>query len=289
MIEAIELFGSYYKKSLPPSEILKLVSLSEKKNAYYATLSGGQKQRLSLGLALENKLFLRNMDDLFWTMIFPLFFMFLYGFIYKDIVWQDYGMKAIDYIMPGIIIMALMVTGIMASATGFIEDRQKGIYRRLSVTPLKKHIIILSQIINHYMIMLIQTFIIMIIGILLFNVSISGNYFLLWFVITLGAVCFLSIGFSLVSFVKNARAATPVCMIVFFILLFLGGIFFPLNVMPGFLQVISNILPSTHLNDALRMVAIEGLGISSMYKELLIIGGWIVVSLVLSIKFFKWE
>lgn len=194
---------------------------------------------LSKQLALENKLFLRNMDDLFWTKIFPLFFMFLYGFIYKDTVWPDYGMKAIDYIMPGI--------------------------------------------------MLIQTFIIMIIGILLFNVSISGNYFLLWFVITLGAICFLSIGFFLVSFVKNARAATLVCMIVFFILLFLGGIFFPLNLMPGFLRVVSDILPSTQLNNALRMVAIEGLGISSMYKELLIIGGWIIVSLGLSIKFFKWE
>ncbi len=54
VIEAIELFGSYYKKSLPPSEILELVSLKEKKNAYYATLSGGQKQRLALGLALVN-------------------------------------------------------------------------------------------------------------------------------------------------------------------------------------------------------------------------------------------
>ncbi len=54
VIEAIELFGSYYKKSLPPSEILELVSLDEKKNAYYVTLSGGQKQRLALGLALVN-------------------------------------------------------------------------------------------------------------------------------------------------------------------------------------------------------------------------------------------
>ncbi len=244
---------------------------------------------LSKQLAMENKLFLRNMDDLFWTIVFPLFFILLYGFIYKDMMWEDYGMRAIDYIMPGIIVMALMVTGIMSSATGFIEDRQKGIYRRLSVTPLKKYVIILSQIINRYMIMLIQTFIIMIIGVLLFNVSISGNYFLLLLVITLGAVCFLSIGFFLVTFVKNARAATPVCMIVFFMLLFLGGIFFPLNIMPDFLRVISNILPSTQLNDALRMVIIEGLGISSMYKELLITGGWIIVTLGLSIKFFKWE
>jgi ABC-2 type transport system permease protein len=111
----------------------------------------------------------------------------------------------------------------------------------------------------------------------------------MWLIVTLGAICFLSIGFFLASFIKNARSATPVCMIVFFILLFLGGIFFPATIIPDFLELITKVLPSTHLNNALRMVAIEGLGISSIWKELLAIGGWIVAALMLSIKFFKWE
>ncbi|GAI08303.1 unnamed protein product, partial [marine sediment metagenome] len=62
-------------------------------------------------IALETKLFLRRKDDLFWTLAFPMFFMILYGLIYGDMVWDDYGMRAIDYILPGIIVMALMVTG----------------------------------------------------------------------------------------------------------------------------------------------------------------------------------
>lgn len=52
--EAIDLFGSYYKKSIPSQDILETVSLNDKKNAYYATLSGGQKQRVALALALVN-------------------------------------------------------------------------------------------------------------------------------------------------------------------------------------------------------------------------------------------
>jgi ABC-2 type transport system permease protein len=240
-------------------------------------------------LKLEIRLFSRSLDDLFWTMLFPIFFIFLYGLIYRDTIWEEFGIKAIDYTMPGILVMALMVTGIMATATGFIEDRQKGIYRRLSLTPLKKYTIIASQITHRYVVMIIQTLLIILIGVLVFNVSFAGNYLLLWFVVTLGAVCFLSIGFLLVSFIKNARAATPVCMIVFFILLFLGGIFFPLSIMPNFLELFTRVLPSTHLNNALRMIAIDGLGISFMWKELLIIGGWIIATLALSIKFFKWE
>ena len=240
-------------------------------------------------LRLEIRLFSRSLDDLFWTMLFPIFFIFLYGLIYRDTMWEEFGIKAIDYTMPGILVMALMVTGIMATATGFIEDRQKGIYRRLSLTPLKKYIIIASQITHRYVVMIIQTLLIIIIGVFVFNVSFAGNYLLLWLVVTLGAVCFLSIGFLLVSFIKNARAATPVCMIVFFILLFLGGIFFPLSIMPNFIELFTLVLPSTHLNNALRMIAIDGLGISFMWKELLIIGGWIIATLALSIKFFKWE
>ncbi len=240
-------------------------------------------------LKLEIRLFSRSLDDLFWTMLFPIFFIFLYGLIYRDTIWEEFGIKAIDYTMPGILVMALMVTGIMATATGFIEDRQKGIYRRLSLTPLKKYIIIASQITHRYVVMIIQTLLIIIIGVFVFNVSFAGNYLLLWLVVTLGAVCFLSIGFLLVSFIKNARAATPVCMIVFFILLFLGGIFFPLSIMPNFIEFFTLLLPSTHLNNALRMIAIDGLGISFMWKELLIIGGWIIATLALSIKFFKWE
>ncbi|GAJ08892.1 unnamed protein product [marine sediment metagenome] len=72
-------------------------------------------------------------------------------------------------------------------------------------------------------------------------------------------------------------------------MLFIGGIFFPLNIMPDFLSVIAKILPSTHLNDALRLVVIEGASIGSVWLELLIVGAWFIVSLGLSIKFFRWE
>jgi ABC-type multidrug transport system permease subunit len=57
-------------------------------------------------------------------------------------VWNDYRIKAIGYMLPGIIVMALMVTGIMATATGLVEEREKGIYRRFAVTPLKRQAII---------------------------------------------------------------------------------------------------------------------------------------------------
>jgi ABC-2 type transport system permease protein len=204
-------------------------------------------------------------------------------------VWDEYGMRAIEYMLPGIIVMAVMVNGIMSSATNFVEERGKGIYRRLSLTPIKRQTIIGAQILHRYIVILAQTILLLAIGILAFDVRISGNYFYFWLVLTFGAICFLSIGFALASIIRSVRSATPICIIVFFVFLFLGGIFFPNSIMPNFLIVISKALPSTHMGDALRAIVIDGLGLGSIWIELAAMGGWIVVSLIISIKLFRWE
>jgi ABC-2 type transport system permease protein len=240
-------------------------------------------------IALETKLFFRRKDELFWNLALPMFFMVLYGFLYGDTKWAEFEIRAIDYMFPGIVVMALMVNGIMVNATGFVEERGKGIYRRLSLTPLKRQTIIGAQIIHRYIVSLLQTLLLLAVGVFGFNVNIVGNYFFFWLVLTFGSLCFLSIGFALATLIRSTRSATPICLIVFFMLLFLGGIFFPLNTMPDFLAIISKVLPSTNLNDALRLILIEGTGLGAVWLELLIVGGWFVVSLGLSIKFFRWE
>jgi len=238
---------------------------------------------------LETKLFLRRKDDLFWTLAFPVFFIVLFGLIYQDMVWEDLGLRAIEYMLPGIIVMALMTSGIMATATGFVEERERGIYRRLSLTPLKRHTILGGQLIQRYMVILAQTLLLLVVGTLAFHIRISGDLFWSWMVMTMGALCFLGIGFLLTGLIKSARAANGITMVVFFMLMFLGGIFFPNEMMPDFLRTFSNTLPSTNLNDALRMVAINGAGINEVWQELVIVGGWLVGSLLLAVKLFHWE
>lgn len=244
---------------------------------------------LARQVMLETRLFLRRKDDLFWTLAFPLFFIVLFGLIYQDVVWEDLGLRAIEYLLPGIIVMALMTSGIMATASGFVEERERGIYRRLSLTPLKRRTLLGGQLIQRYVVILIQTILLLVVGNLAFDIQISGNLFWSWLVVTLGALCFLSIGFLLTGLIKSARAANGISMIVFFMLMFLGGIYFPNDVMPDFLRTFSNTLPSTNLNDALRAVMIMGLGIEEAWRELLVVGGWFIGSLVVAVRLFRWE
>lgn len=244
---------------------------------------------LARQVKLETMLFLRRKDDLFWTLAFPLFFIVLFGLIYGDMSWEDLGLRAIEYILPGIVVMALMTSGIMATATGFVEEREKGIYRRLALTPLKRSTLLGGQLIHRYLVILAQTIVLLVVGTLAFNIKISGNLFLVWLVVTLGALCFLSIGFLLTGLIKSARAANGISMVVFFMFMFLGGIFFPNEMMPDFLRVFSDALPSTNLNDVFRAVMITNVGIGEMWREFLIAGGWFVGSLVLAVRLFRWE
>ena len=107
--------------------------------------------------------------------------------------------------------------------------------------------------------------------------------------VTLGALCFLSIGLLLTGLIRSARAANGISMVVFFMLMFLGGVFFPNEIMPDFLRIFSDALPSTNVNDVFRAVIIMDIGISEMWRELLIVGGWFVGSLAMAVWLFRWE
>ncbi len=88
-----------------------------------------------------------------------------------------------------------------------------------------------GQILHRYFVIIVQILLLLAVGILAFKIRINGNYFWFWLVMTFGALCFLSIGFALTILIRSARSATPICMTVYFLLMFLGGLFFPINIM----------------------------------------------------------
>jgi ABC-2 type transport system permease protein len=238
---------------------------------------------------LEMRLFLRRRSELLWTLAFPIMFMVLFGLIYGNTTWNGMDIRAVDFLMPGIIVMGAMVTGIMRTSVGFVGEREKGIYRRLALTPLKRQTLIASQLLQHYIVIVVQTVLLLAIGTSAFKVSVSGNMFLFWLVVSVGALCFMSIGFALTGLIKTARSATPINQMAYFTMMFLGGIFFPNSMLPHLLAKVANVLPSTQMSDALRIVAYQGGGFGDIWQNLAIMAGWILACLAVSIKFFRWE
>jgi ABC-2 type transport system permease protein len=199
------------------------------------------------------------------------------------------SIRSIDYLLPGIIVMGAMVTGIMRTATGFVQEREQGIYRRLALTPLTRTTLIGSQLLQHYLVIIVQTLLLVAIGGVAFKTHLNGNTALFWLTLSVGALCFMSIGFALTGLIKTLRSATPIIQISYFALMFLGGIFFPNSLLPKWLGNAAGILPSTQMGDALRAVVYNGAGIGDIWQKLAIMGAWIAVCMVISIRFFRWE
>jgi ABC-2 type transport system permease protein len=240
---------------------------------------------------MQMRLFLRRKDELFWTLAFPVLFILLFGAIYGNTKWTGSGIdiRAIDYLLPGIIVMAAMVTGIMRTATALVQEREAGVYRRLALTPLKRTTLIGSQLLQHYIVIIVQTLLLVAISGAAFKTHLTGNTALFWLTLSVGALCFMSIGFALTGLIKTLRSATPIIQIVYFSMMFLGGIFFPNSMLPAWLGNAAKVLPSTQLGDALRAVVYNSGGIGDIWLKLLIMAGWIIACLIISIRFFRWE
>ena len=238
---------------------------------------------------LEATLFFRRKAALFWVLAFPAFFMVLFGFIYGNSIDTDINMRHIDYLLPGIIVMGAIMTGVTLTANGFVGEREKGIYRRLALTPLTRPALIGSQLLTWYFITVLQTVLLVGIGVLAFDIHLTGNLVLDWIALSCGALCFMSIGFALTGLIKNTRSAQPINQMAFFVLMFLGGIFYPVGILPAFLQRFASALPSTQMNDALRLVMFQNAGLGDIWPKLAIMIAWTLGCLLVSVKFFRWE
>ncbi|MFB0564969.1 MAG: ABC transporter permease [Candidatus Aminicenantaceae bacterium] len=234
----------------------------------------------------EVKVFLRYKVTVFWTFFFPLFFMVLFALL-------DFGGDAplpyINYLLPAMIMMALLTTCFISTSIAFVLNREKGYYRRLFVTPLKKWTLLGGQIASRFLIILLQTVFLILVGVIFFGARMPGKNFEFWAVLVMGIFAFLSIGFFLASIVRREETVLPVSMIMFFMMLFLGGGFWPVSVMPKFLRYISKVLPSTYFNEALFKTTIESVSLGSLGLHFLVMAAWFVCFLVLAVTFFKWE
>jgi ABC-2 type transport system permease protein len=106
---------------------------------------------------------------------------------------------------------------------------------------------------------------------------------------TIGLIIFMGFGFIISGIAKNESTVPPLSNIITMPQFLLSGTFFSVTAFPKWLQFISNALPLTHLNNAMRKVAFEGAGLADVTHQLLILLIWFVIVYAVAIKTFKWE
>jgi ABC-2 type transport system permease protein len=198
------------------------------------------------------------------------------------------NISTVTYLVPSILAMALMQLGVFA-AVPLVQQREKGILKRMGATPLPRWKLVASNILLRLVVAALDTVLIIGIGILAFNIQLTGNLPAAAVVVFLGAGAFLSLGFMLASFLKTEEQATGVVQVVQMPLMFLSGIFFPFDFMPDFLRSVARLLPLTYLGDGLRQTMVNGNQIAPLGVDVAVLAGWLVVCLAISARSFRWE
>jgi ABC-2 type transport system permease protein len=201
---------------------------------------------------------------------------------------QSQQLSAAAFFVPSILAMALMQLGVF-SAIPLVEQREKLILKRLGATPLPRWTLVASNIVVRLLIALVQTVLIVAIGLAVFDVAIVGSLLLAFAFVVLGAVTFIAIGYVIASFARTEEAANGITSVVQFPMMFLSGIFFPIAFMPAFLQPVAALMPLTYLGDALRQVMVGGVPYAPLWLDALVLAGWLVVCFAISARWFRWE
>lgn len=193
----------------------------------------------------------------------------------------------IDFFAPGIIAMAVMSTSLFGTVTVNTELRQKGVLRKLATTPLARSEWLLSNILYQLVMSLLATTAILLVGIAIFDLHFQLNFFLALFII-LDVFAFSGVGMLITRFVKEAQSAEAAANAVMFPMMFLAGTFFPLEMMPDYLQYIAKVLPLYYVNEGLRSSMIT-LNFSQAWFHAAIIGVFGIVIFIMGMFLTSWK
>lgn len=196
--------------------------------------------------------------------------------------------RPIDTMLPGIIAMSIMQLGLF-SALPIVRERESGILKRIGATPLPRSTYLASQVTFRVLVGLLQTGLLILTGAVLFKVRFGGSLLALSALVMLGSVTFMMGGGVLGSLARTVEAAMPIVQLVNFPLMFLGGVFFPVEMLPEWIRPLIQLLPTSHLADSIRDVCAGLASTQSLLEDAAYMVVWLLAGMAIAIKTFRWE
>lgn len=199
-----------------------------------------------------------------------------------------YGnIKYIDFLVPAILGMTIMFSCMMGMGATIAGERETGELARLFMTPTSVSTVIGGKIASKLLIELVRALILIFMAILLFNVSIKGGVLATFIVLVFGALCFVGFGIMLSARTQTQEDYAQIVMPFSMPMMFVSGVFYPIETMPWILQKLAYIFPLTYLNDAMRGVMLKGQTLGDVWLDLAILVGYTIVFFIIGVKRFN--
>lgn len=192
-----------------------------------------------------------------------------------------------DFVLVGLLGMALMNSSVQGIAIAMSKYREDQILKRLTTTPVKSWKFITAEVLSRLILNFVQVALILAVGVYAFDAHIPGNLFMVFVSSLIGGILFQLIGFAIASFSKTTQAAEGMATAVTIPMMFLAGVFFPVDQLPKWLFSIVQYLPLAPLLRSIRGIALENTSPFANPNNLIIVGAWILVTLIISVYKFR--
>lgn len=199
------------------------------------------------------------------------------------------GARYIDWLIPGLIGLNLMSTGMWGIGFGIVTMRQKKQLKRLVATPMRKSHFLAAQILARMAFLIVEVPPIVLFAWLAFDVTIAGSQVMLLALILLGTLAFAGLGLLAASRARTIEGVSGINNVIMLPMFVMSGVFFSASRFPDAMQPIIRLLPLTALNDSLREVYNEGLGLAAVMPEIAVLGGWTVGAFALALYLYRWQ
>jgi ABC-2 type transport system permease protein len=242
---------------------------------------------------VELKLFVREPITVIFTLALPIIFLFVMGGVFGNEASTDdngmvvfRGVGPLDYYIPAYFGLVMMAIGTVALPVHLAGYRERGVLRRLHASSISVWSVLGSQMVVSFVIAVLGSVLIFTLGIIVYSPHMPQEVGLLVLAFLLGLASFTALGFFLGAVLPSTRAAQGLGLILFFVMMILGGAGPPPEVLTGAMDIVGQITPLRHV---IILLQDPWLGFGWNIQASLIVIGIMVVATLLSARFFRWE
>jgi ABC-2 type transport system permease protein len=203
---------------------------------------------------------------------------------------EDASLRPIQFMTGGILSWGVATSAAFGAALTIVSWRKKQLLRRVRLSPAPVWTVVAARVGVSLVVALVQA--VVYVGVALtppFGLQLAGSWWLALPLLVCGTLAFLSIGLLVGSIAKTEEAASAITNFVVLPMAFLSGTFFDISQAPGWLQVVSNLFPLRHMNDAMLDVLARGQGVAAVWAPCLLLLGFAVVLTAIATRVFRWD
>jgi ABC-2 type transport system permease protein len=239
----------------------------------------------------DQKVFWRNPASVFFTVMLPLIFLFIFATIFGNDEIEERGVKTTTYYVPAIVSLAVISATLQSLAINLTEDRERGLLKRVRGTPVPTPVFVAGRVGNSLVVSILVVVLVAVIGRLVYDVSLPEETIPAVLVtLAVGAFAFCCLGFALTAAIPSEDAAPAISNATVLPLYFISGIFIPDSEIPeGVLQV-ADFFPIRHFFEAFFTAWDPNtIGAGFEWGDLAIVAAWGVAGLLVALFAFRWE